>query len=216
MRIVLFLITFFWSNLTFSQKVAIEQVSKPALKFGTRNYVRIIAEGISCDSIIIKSNAVVEKDDDCMWNIKPLYYDSIPEVILSIFQMKENDTLFIDKRFYYLEKIDPLILQVGRFYSEDTISVNELIQEKGIFSFAYKGEYGCVTSIPTSFKCLLLSGSKVKDFKINIGHYFTNEIVEFFKLAKPGDIIYFFDFEYTENEIHSRYKKSPEFKLYIK
>src|SRR6188768_2968075 len=112
-----FLLLCIWSSTTYSQVTTIERIQEEFLKINQNNYLKVSAEGIPCDSLLLKSEADVEKYDTCGWIIRPKVYEKLVVGFfgtrVQIFQIRNHDTIFIENRYFPLEKLKPLIVSVG-------------------------------------------------------------------------------------------------------
>jgi len=180
------------------QRIAVERIQESYLKINQSNYLQIVVENKNCDSLIIISSAKIEKAiGDCTWVVTPTEY---PEerygLKIEICELSNSDTIHLDYRYYHLEKLDPLHTSVGFHDNGDSLTVNEMMNQEGIHGFQQYGKYGCVTTLPKYFKCLILRNFKLISLLENYGGRFNSDIIKSFSLLQKGDEVYFLDIQY--------------------
>ena len=198
-----------------AQRATIEIFEEDALKLRVANYLRIVAEGIPCSALFIKTYAAkVERYDSCTWIVTPDTCRNRIGLPIEIYAVINHDTVQVENRQYRVEKIDPLITQVSMLRDGSSVTKEELLVQKGMHSYAAYGQYGCFSTTPEYFKCILLRGISVIAIHENHGGRFDSQLLEYFKLLQPGDEVIFFDIQFHP-DVEDRYKKAGIIKFTI-
>ena len=201
------------TNSLISQQTFVERIQERALKLNQTNYLSIAAEGIPCHSLIIRTYAPHERVDSCTWTVRPIKPETIEGLKIEILQVKGADTIHLDNRYFRTEKLNPLMISLGR-YNGDTISHAELLKRTGIHGFEAYGQYNCLDAPATFYRFILMRGLTAISVVENKGAKFNEDILAAFALAQPGDELIFYDISF--GSLDNKYRSVEMFKLWVK
>jgi len=172
----------------FGQNIAVELVNNRFIEFNVKNRVQIAVEDISCESILVKTDAEIFKENNCLWIIKPIKYYHKPGLPLEIYKIVDSDTALIDVKYLMVRLLRTMTPKISQFKNLDTISIYRLSMEEGIYAVNEEWDKtGCYSNGVKRFNCLVVRDGKVIGFVTNKGSKFGKDCKHLFKKLRPND-----------------------------
>jgi hypothetical protein len=176
----------------FSQEISLEKTRGNILYRGVHNSVKAIIETTDCDSVYLKStDAEIIKINNCYFNI--VSHSEKKEITINFYQIKNKDTLFVNKQISRLKNIPPPTFMVmGK--TEGTIGQKSFRNlKKASFSAFLDDRFACMTYKISEFKMIVIRNNKSIGIVENIGHKATLSTKELITKVKAGDTVCFLD-----------------------
>lgn len=176
----------------FSQEISLEKTTGNILYRGAHNSVKAIIEAIDCDSVYLKSiDAEIIKYDGCHFNI--ISHSEKKEITINFYQIKNKDTLFINKQISRLKNIPaPTFSVMGK--TEGKIGLKTF---KGFKLASFRAflddRFACMTYKISEFKMIVIRDNTSIGIVENIGNKATLTAKELIDKVKSGDTVYFLD-----------------------
>jgi len=189
MKKTVFLLSLFFLNTIVAQEVFVELSRENNIYRGITIPITIAIENTGCEHVYVRSsNAKLSKRNGCDYN---LLTNSLHKTLtLSIYKLKNTDTLFIKKKhFRILDLPNPIPTingQNGGQISEKLFKSNFSLGKFGSYS-----EYICMNFPIIECTMIVLRNDQYIGVVKNIGHRVTDQTKKTIKLVNSGDIVYF-------------------------
>lgn len=211
-KVIILLILFMSPVISFEQTVAIELMQENSLKVQNTNYIKIVADSVRCDSIVVQADAKITYEGNCIWKIIPMKFFKPFSFKFSILEKRGNDTIELHNKIFRTTKLNPL--SINHRLAGSLISKEELINLGEIRTFEAFSKYQSYDTKVKSFKVLALRNGQIMFYHENKGYKFDEKLKERILDLKTNDILHFIDIENLNMD--SIYLNPIPFKIKIK
>jgi hypothetical protein len=196
MKKILIVLLIVISTKSFGQTIAIASSKNNVLYFGIENPLDVVVENMKCGSFILTTDNGTLTGEKCKYLIKPEEYSLVNIYIMKIIR---NDSMFIGKKVFRVEKVPLPIASIGGV-KLGKINKNKLIVSGGIVAKLY------YVDIDAFFKIneysVIIFRDKTPFYKTQVqGNRFTEEMINEFKKLQSNDELIFYNIRISEPSI---------------
>lgn len=190
MRKLFILLSVLFLNISFAQEVSFEVSEQNIIMRGIINPVRVVIENTNCSSVFLKSeNANITKNG-CNFNIDTNSLEK--ELVVNVFEIKKNDTLFIDKAILRIIDIpNPIPTIAGQ--KGGSISENQFKKIGKTAKVECHSEHVHAGYLVSQYTMIVTRKEQVIGMSKNIGNRASENTKQLIESTKIGDTVYILD-----------------------